>query len=87
MGLRSAVEPFRSVLSSGTIGLVASLWIRSAKNDDWQDHVSEDAVFQPPFPSRQGVAAVNRDTNNNWAFQIGEKTGVKKTGITDTHRK
>ncbi|MGH0159863.1 UNVERIFIED_CONTAM: hypothetical protein FKN15_047140 [Acipenser sinensis] len=48
--LRFCSGTIRSVLFSGTVDLVASLWIRTAKND--------------------GLA------NNNWAFQIGEKTGV-----------
>ncbi|MGH0144335.1 UNVERIFIED_CONTAM: hypothetical protein FKN15_002826 [Acipenser sinensis] len=40
----------RSVLSSGTIGLVASLWIRSAKNDSLAGARFGGRVLQPPFP-------------------------------------
>ncbi|MGH0136258.1 UNVERIFIED_CONTAM: hypothetical protein FKN15_064510 [Acipenser sinensis] len=42
---------------------------------DWQEHVVEDVCSSLHFPSHQGIAAVNRDTKSNWAFQIGEKTG------------
>ncbi|MGH0171138.1 UNVERIFIED_CONTAM: hypothetical protein FKN15_060638 [Acipenser sinensis] len=45
------------------------------KMTDWQEHVSEDAYSSLHFSSRQGVAAVNWDANNNWAFQTMQKTG------------
>ncbi|MGH0131630.1 UNVERIFIED_CONTAM: hypothetical protein FKN15_018521 [Acipenser sinensis] len=51
----------RSVLSSGTIGLVASLWIYSAKNDGLAGARFGGRVFQPPFPeSAGGLRAVSR---------------------------
>ena len=51
----------RSVLSSGTIGLVALLWICSAKNDGLEGARFGGRVFQPPFPeSAGGLRAVSR---------------------------
>ena len=51
----------RSVLSSGTIGLVALLWICSAKNDGLAGARFGGRVFQPPFPeSAGGLRAVSR---------------------------
>ncbi|MGH0130669.1 UNVERIFIED_CONTAM: hypothetical protein FKN15_003168 [Acipenser sinensis] len=44
----------RSVLSSGTIDLVASLWIRSAKNDGLAGARFGGLVLQPPFPESAG---------------------------------
>ncbi|MGH0182514.1 UNVERIFIED_CONTAM: hypothetical protein FKN15_009711 [Acipenser sinensis] len=44
----------RSVLSSGSIGLVALLWIRSAKNDGLAGARFGGRVFQPPFPELPG---------------------------------
>ncbi|MGH0153550.1 UNVERIFIED_CONTAM: hypothetical protein FKN15_034446 [Acipenser sinensis] len=44
----------RSVLSSGTIGLVALLWICSAKNDGLAGARFGGRVFQPPFPESAG---------------------------------
>ncbi|MGH0150598.1 UNVERIFIED_CONTAM: hypothetical protein FKN15_024757 [Acipenser sinensis] len=54
-------EAPRSVLSSGTIGLVALLWICSAKNDGLAGARFGGRVFQPPFPeSTGGLQAVSR---------------------------
>ena len=51
----------RSVLSSATIGLVALLWICSAKNDGLAGARFGGRVFQPPFPeSAGGLRAVSR---------------------------
>ncbi|MGH0174692.1 UNVERIFIED_CONTAM: hypothetical protein FKN15_000456 [Acipenser sinensis] len=44
----------RSVLSSGTIGLVALLWICSAKNDGLAGARFGGRVFQPLFPESAG---------------------------------
>ncbi|MGH0138192.1 UNVERIFIED_CONTAM: hypothetical protein FKN15_066743 [Acipenser sinensis] len=44
----------RSVLSSGTIGLVALLWICSAKNDGLAGARFRGRMFQPPFPESAG---------------------------------
>ncbi|MBN3281245.1 MTA1 protein, partial [Polyodon spathula] len=44
----------RSVLSSGTIGLVASVWIRSAKNDRLAGSRFGGRMLQPPFPKLPG---------------------------------
>ncbi|MGH0136862.1 UNVERIFIED_CONTAM: hypothetical protein FKN15_008580 [Acipenser sinensis] len=59
-------------------------WLRCGsivqKIMDWQEHVSADMCFSLRFLSCQRVAALNRDKNNNWAFQIGEKTWVKTIG-------
>ncbi|MBN3275583.1 RN182 ligase, partial [Polyodon spathula] len=42
---------------------------------DPQEHISEDVCFSLHFPELTGgFAAVNQNKNNNWAFQIGEKT-------------
>ncbi|MGH0122451.1 UNVERIFIED_CONTAM: hypothetical protein FKN15_004489 [Acipenser sinensis] len=51
----------RSVLSSGTIGLVALLWICSVKNDGLAGARFGGRVFQPPFPELEGgLRAVSR---------------------------
>ncbi|MGH0156543.1 UNVERIFIED_CONTAM: hypothetical protein FKN15_046714 [Acipenser sinensis] len=52
--LRFCSGAIRSVLSSGTIGLVASLWICSAKNDGLAGTRFGGRVFQPPFPESPG---------------------------------
>ncbi|MGH0116829.1 UNVERIFIED_CONTAM: hypothetical protein FKN15_019218 [Acipenser sinensis] len=44
----------RSVLSSGTIDLIASLWICSAKNYGLAGEHLGGRVFQPPFPESAG---------------------------------
>ncbi|MGH0141043.1 UNVERIFIED_CONTAM: hypothetical protein FKN15_007572 [Acipenser sinensis] len=44
----------RSVLSSGTIGLMALLWICSVKNDGLAGARFGGLVFQPPFPELAG---------------------------------
>ncbi|MGH0136812.1 UNVERIFIED_CONTAM: hypothetical protein FKN15_013329 [Acipenser sinensis] len=51
----------RSVLSSGTMGLVASLWIRSAKNDGLAGTCFGGRVFQPPFPESLRGCSVHYD--------------------------
>ncbi|MGH0168592.1 UNVERIFIED_CONTAM: hypothetical protein FKN15_011674 [Acipenser sinensis] len=61
----------RSVLSSGTIGLVALLWICSAKNDGLARARFGGRMFQPPFPElagglrvkTQGQQAIDRESD------------------------
>ncbi|MGH0151211.1 UNVERIFIED_CONTAM: hypothetical protein FKN15_060190 [Acipenser sinensis] len=53
-GVAGARGSARSVLSFGTIGLVALLWICSAKNDGLAGARFGGRVFQPPFPESAG---------------------------------
>ncbi len=59
---------------------VDPLWICSAKNDGLAGTRFGGRVFQVLVPESPGGCSGEPGSNNNWAFQFGEKTGVKNIG-------
>ncbi|MGH0118488.1 UNVERIFIED_CONTAM: hypothetical protein FKN15_016823 [Acipenser sinensis] len=71
----------RSVLSSGTIGLVALLWIRSAKNDGLARARFGGRVFQLPFPeSAGGLRAISLPTSDGVSEEEQTSPGKVEVG-------
>ncbi|MGH0147208.1 UNVERIFIED_CONTAM: hypothetical protein FKN15_052790 [Acipenser sinensis] len=76
----------RSVLSSGTIGLVALLWICSAKNDGLAGARFGGRVFQPPFPeSAGGLLASHKGVQVDVFEKLPVPFGLVRFGVAPDH--